>query len=320
MSNCNEFNGRELPTPREQAAEWFVRQDSGRLSEDDRRKFEQWLDSDPQNRAEYQAVQEVWRELDGLKDTFLPSNVRLRNSWCGKKVWNHLVVAASLAFFVFAGYLALFYTPGSYETARGEMRTEHLADGSVIRLNSDTSLKVDFTEIQRTVSLIRGEAYFEVAQESDRPFVVESAGGSTRAVGTQFSVYRDSADVRVMVVEGNVEVATVDGDARMLEADEMVAYRSDGRSLSMVEPLQSNDLDWLDGRLSFEAMPLVDVVIQLNRYLKTPLYVVDHGLNNLKLSGTFHIANLEEIPELLPRLLPVTLRRSGDRVLILSSN
>jgi ferric-dicitrate binding protein FerR (iron transport regulator) len=67
-------------------------------------------------------------------------------------------------------------------------------------------------------------------------------------------------------------------------------------------------------------MPLVDVVIQLNRYLETPLYVVDHGLNNLKLSGTFHIDNLEEIPELLPRLLPVTLRRSGDRVLILSSN
>ncbi len=320
MSHPDDFNEGKSPACSEQASKWFVRMSSGHPSEDERCAFQQWLDADPQNRKEYRAVQDIWNELDDLKDTISSqagnvSEIR-RDQWA----WRPLALAASLALFVLTGILVLFYDPGSYETARGELQTVRLADNSVVRLNSDTLLKVDMTEAQRTIRLLRGEAYFEVSHDPRRPFVVVSAGGSTRAVGTQFDVYRQSSGVRVMVVEGRVEVATESGDAILLNADEAAVYKGDGHSVSQVEHPNDQELGWLAGRLHFESTPLVDVVIQLNRYLETPLRITDPGINHLRLSGTFRLSNLEAIPELLPRLLPVSLVRSQDSIELRRSN
>lgn len=319
MLRPDDFNEGKLPTCSEQAAEWFVRISGGQPSEEERCAFQQWLDADPQNRKEFRAVQDVWMELDDLKDTISSKINNISEFKRDKWTWKPQALAASLALFVLTGVLVLFYHPGSYKTARGELQTVRLADNSAVRLNSDTLLKVEMTEDRRTIRLLRGEAYFEVAHDPDRPFFVVSAGGSTHAVGTQFNVYRKSSDVQVTVVEGRVEVATDNGDIRQLNADETVIYKGDGRAISLVESSKRNALDWLDGRLHFEAMPLTDVVRQLNRYLEKPLYITDPRLNDLSLSGTFHIANLEDLPELLPRLLPVSLKESGDRVLLLPS-
>ncbi len=316
----DDFNEGKSPARSEQAAEWFVRMSGGQLSEEERCAFQQWLDADPQNRMEYRAVQDVWVELDDLKDTISSKADNVSESRSDQWAWRPQALAASLALFVLTGILVLFYDPGSYETARGELRTIRLADNSVVRLNSDTSIKVEMTEDRRTIRLLRGEAYFEVTHDPYRPFVVASAGGSTRAVGTKFDVYRKTSDVHVTVVEGRVEVATDNGDRRQLDADEMVVYKGDGRAISLVESTKRSTLDWLDGRLRFEVTPLIDVVKKLNRYLEKPLYITDPRLNDISLSGTFHIANLEGFPELLPRLLPVSLKESGDRVLLLPSH
>jgi transmembrane sensor len=314
MSYADDSFEQELPSASEQAAEWFVRMKEGQFTEVQRNEFERWLDADPNNRKEYQAVQGLWSELDGLKDIASFKHANVESNTSQKRSWNSLALAATLIIFVFTGVLVFLYDQGSYTTAKGELTTVRLEDSSVVHLNSDTSLKVDFTGGKRTIYLLRGEAYFDVSHDPQRPFVVESEGGSARAVGTQFNVYRQSSAVRVTVVEGRVEVATENGDARLLNADEVVAYKSGGREISQIEHSDGRSLDWLDGRLRFKATPLVDVVSRLNRYLETPLRISDPELNNLKLSGDFRISNLKDLPELLPRLLPVTLQRKRDYI------
>jgi transmembrane sensor len=316
MSDGDEFNAREQSAVREQAAEWFVRLREGQVSEEERDAFDLWISADPQHSKEYKAVQEMWRELDGLKSVFPVTDSGDGARPQRKSAWKPLSAATALAAFLFAGLLVFLYEPGSYETAKGEQRMLYLADNSVVRLNSDTLLQVELTPEQRTLRLLRGEAFFEVAHDPGRPFVVISAGGAVRAVGTKFNIYRLPSDVRVTVVEGRVEVATQKGKTRLLNAEEVVAYETDGGALSQIGRRNGHALDWLEGRIYFEATPLTDVVRQLNRYLETPLLITDPELNELELSGTFRISNLESLPELLPRLLPVSLEHAGDRVLL----
>lgn len=327
MPSDDDFNSPELPSARQQAAEWFIRLRDKPPSEDARCAFERWLAADPRNRKEYQAIQGVWQELDGLRDTVsIESGGRTAATWgAGERnddrtAWRAVAVAAVLVLSVLTGLWAFLYDPGSYQTAKGEQQTLRLADQSVVHLNSDSALHVALSAGQRTLHLQRGEAYFEVAHDPSRPFVVVAAGGTVRAVGTRFDVYRQPSGVRVSVVEGRVEVAVGGGAKELLNAGEAVTYGNDGSSLSPIGRNDGDVLDWLDGRIHFEAAPLTKVVEQLNRYQETPLRIADPRLNDLRLSGNFRIANLQALPELLPRMLPVSLEHTEDGVLLLRPN
>jgi len=326
MPSHDDFNDQELPPARRQAAEWFVRLRDKPPSEETRCAFERWLAADPRNGEEYQAIQGVWQELDSLRETVsvggMGRTTVTRGAGEGNRgaAWSAVAVAAVLVLSVFTGLWVFLYDPGSYQTAKGEQRTLLLADQSVVHLNSDSALRVELSAGQRTLHLQRGEAYFEVAQDPNRPFIVAAAGAAARAIGTRFNVYRHPSGVRVSVVEGRVEVAVGGGGKALLNAGETVAYGYDGGSLS---PIGRNDgalLDWLDGRIRFDAAPLGEVVEQLNRYQETPLRIADPRLNDLKLSGTFRIANLQSLPQLLPRMLPVSLEHAEDGTLLLRPN
>jgi ferric-dicitrate binding protein FerR (iron transport regulator) len=117
-------------------------------------------------------------------------------------------------------------------------------------------------------------------------------------------------------VEGRVEIIAQSGERRLLSERQKLAYRIDGSVFSSIGQRDSHDLDWLEGRIYFESMALVDVVVQLNRYLEKTLLIADPGLNKLRLSGSFRVANLKSLPELLPRLLPVSLEDTGDSLLL----
>ncbi|MDD3448841.1 MAG: FecR family protein [Gammaproteobacteria bacterium] len=327
MQSDDDFNSPKLPLARRQAAEWFIRLRDKPPSEEVRCAFEQWLAADPRNRQEYQAISGVWQELDGLKGAASIGGVgrtaAARDAGergRGRMSRRAVAVAAVLVLSVLTGVWAILYDPGSYQTAKGEQQTLRLADQSVVHLNSDSALHVVLTSGQRTLHLQRGEAYFEVAHDPVRPFVVVAAGGTARAVGTRFDVYRQPSGVRVSVVEGRVEVAVESGGKELLNAGETITYGNNGSALSQIGRNDGDVPDWLDGRIQFEAAPLTEVVEQLNRYQETPLRIADPSLNHLRLSGTFRIANLQSLPQLLPRMLPVSLEHTEDGVLLLRPN
>lgn len=118
-----------------------------------------------------------------------------------------ILVAASLAAVLAIGGIFLHSRVGLYTTGFGEQRILTLADGSVVTLNTESQIKVDFSATERLIELRTGEAFFRVAHEASRPFFVEAKDAIVRAVGTQFNVRIAPQDTVVSVVDGVVKVS-----------------------------------------------------------------------------------------------------------------
>jgi len=217
------------------------------------------------------------------------------------RVW---FAAACLGALVLASGLVFRWEDGRYGTALGEQRIVTLADGSVIELNTDSALQVRYTEHQRAIHMIRGEAFFRVAHDTARPFVVTAGEASVRAVGTQFNVRMNSDSTLVSVVEGTVEVrdntpdtraATgADSAVRVTMGEEAritpVTSRASQKRLAVAKIAASfpqRSASWTRGRIEFENTPLIDVLKEFQRYREVRILVEDESIQQLKLSGSF---------------------------------
>jgi transmembrane sensor len=300
---------------RRQAAEWFVRLRADDCSGAERQAFEQWLAEDEGNRREYEAVHRLWDELDGLESSFkesAPAAV-IRGKDRFRQVW----AAAAMVILMLGGLLfSLLHEPGVYRTSKGEQLSVQLADGTVIHLNSDTALQV--ADSARAVVLRQGEALFEVHSDPARPFHVNTGAGVIRVLGTRFNVRSHAEYVRVAVLEGRVEAESPQGEKRLLSAGHTTAWTAGGAFAVPVESFEPRALlAWREGKMIFDATPLSDVVEEFNRHSTSPLRLGDPGLRDITLSGTFRIANREEFPRLLERMLPITVHQTGDGAWVL---
>jgi transmembrane sensor len=175
------------------AAEWLVRRDRGGESAQVRQEFEQWLAADARHRRAYLELQKTWHQADQLK-TWVPHPGKvdpgILEPYATKRAWRFPVeLAASIA--VVIGCLLVwqqYYRPTMYTTQVGGFQRVVLEDGSVLQLNTDSVAKVRYATDARKVDLMKGEAYFQVAHEATRPFLVTAVGKTLRAVGTEFTV------------------------------------------------------------------------------------------------------------------------------------
>jgi transmembrane sensor len=192
-----------------------------------------------------------------------------------------------------------------------------LKDGSNITLNTASAVRVDLTPAERHVDLERGEAFFVVAKDPSRPFVVKAGNKRIVAVGTQFSVRRDGDDVRVVVTEGTVRLETVSRN-RLREpapgiqpgpsisdfapvAAAMIARATGGDLLvqnsSMAEVEAA--LSWRNGYLTFHETTLTEAVEEFNRYNTQKISIEDPLVGAIRISGTFRPTNHEAFVRLL---------------------
>jgi len=222
------MRGREIPFDEAlaaEAADWYARLRSENLSEIDAARFRTWLAGDPARRREFEAISGFWDELAVLEDT--PEVLEARKSIAARRAGSAEQMPAALstrrrgvismgwwasaAAMMLAAVAVWFVAPlGSdpnrYATGVGEQRTVPLADGSVVTLNTATEILLHYSARARAVELVSGQANFEVAKDAARPFVVSAGGGSVRAVGTVFDVYRSGNQVKVTLIEGKVAV------------------------------------------------------------------------------------------------------------------
>jgi len=216
-----------------------------------------------------------------------------------------------------------FYSQrGVYSTAVGEQRSLTLADGSVVELNSRSRIKVQYTQGERHIDLLEGQALFRVAKNRARPFVVSTGDTRVKAVGTAFDVYRAKSGTVVTVVEGKVAVSSADSKSRKSRAEGSaqapkgvgnapgqggVYYLSAGEQVVVtpveIAPPQRTNVAaataWTRRSLVFDAAPLSEVVDEFNRYNERPLVIHDEALVNFHVSGVF--SSVE--PTLLIRFL-----------------
>lgn len=305
----------------DRAARWAAKIDGASLSSADRTELEAWLAEDPRHRTllseycqfsadlEWQLPQLV--EMEGAAMPPECSTVR-------RPFLRPLLVMGSLA-------AAALITAGVWvahpreqtqtvATAVAERKTIELADGSVVELNARTNLLVDFRSKERHVRLADGEAFFTVAKNAARPFIVETPAGSVRVTGTVFDVHADdTSSMAVTVVEGSVQVspgASPSGHASAPVAlkaqDQLVTVSESGeRRLRKLETGELEDaLAWRHGEAVFDQTPLATALAQYARYHGRTINA-DRAVANLHVSGRYRLDDLDEFLNALPAILPL---------------
>lgn len=270
-----------------EAAVWLSRLGSDRREPEVADDFIAWLDASDENRAAFDIVNESWELAGGIG-----AEVREAPNAVAEG-WSRIAIAALCAAFVVLASLLFLSGGGSViETQPGERRSIVLEDGSTTTLNTATRIEVAFENRRRTITLRDGEASFQVAHDSLRPFVVQAGAMDIVAVGTEFDVRWTSDKLRVTVAEGVVRVlASSPGTALRREVElrpgQQLIY-DPARALLAVQQV---DLDsaraWRDGRLVFDNMRLGDALAEINRYGGKPIAADADVASRLAISGAF---------------------------------
>jgi transmembrane sensor len=191
-------------------------------------------------------------------------------------------------------------TPDSelrYTTGHGEERTIRMTDGTFVHLNTDSMLDVKFEPNVRLVQLERGEAYFEVAKASDRPFRVRVGTTEFQDVGTAFDVSAGNAGAVITVAEGRVRIVKAGSSARVnattnpadVTAGQQATVSASGAIVAVTTPHLDQVLGWTRQQIVFDREAIRDVVAEFNRYNDVQIVVRDARIANIAISGNFHV-------------------------------
>lgn len=193
-------------------------------------------------------------------------------------------------------------------TVTGEHRPIVLQDGSRVLLNTATALDVRYSPVLRAVHLLRGEILVETAPDAQaRPFVVHTAQGSIRALGTRFLVRADEEQTRVCVLQHAVEVRSAKQlSPTRVDAGQQVRLRQG--EVGAVRPADPQSDAWTRGMLVVDGWRLQEVIAELQRYRPGYLGCAE-TVGNLPISGTFHLADIDAVLSNLAATLPLRIRR-----------
>ncbi|GJL56412.1 MAG: glycerol-3-phosphate ABC transporter substrate-binding protein [Nitrospirales bacterium] len=327
-------------SPREQALVWIIRLQSGEMSPEDRRAFEQWLDAHPAHQQEYARATEMWDALDHVPK-FLDEELADVDHYWEQKVreasargaswlwgWPPTITTISLALGILGCLVWLWPSSSvhqaSYQTAKGEQQTVMLTDGSTLRLNTDSQVLVEISDERRIVHLERGEALFTVAPDPQRPFDVHAANGIIHDIGTEFLVRQSSNTVQVAVLKGRVAVevsahtpAISEKTSQLLRQGEEVFYTAEG-DLSAVKPFNvPMTASWRQGQLVFVETPLRDVLNEWARYRTDAIRLSDPSLGHVPITGAFRLDNPIGFFRSLEDMLSLYPIRHGPNLIVL---
>jgi transmembrane sensor len=209
--------------------------------------------------------------------------------------------------------------PDQYVTGIGGLQVVQLADGSEVTLNTNTRIRAYIGRAERRIELDSGEAYFAVARDPSRRFVIDVAGRSVTDIGTHFSVRRTATDVQVLVSEGRVQLSPVSAGAAsvptVLDAGDLASTAGSETRIRRVSQSEVEQLlSWRGGFISFHDTPLTDAVAEFNRYQTHKLVIEDSSLADIQVVGRFRTNNLEGFLSLLQQGFPVIAEDSGDHI------
>ena len=323
------------------AAAWFAKREAEGWTPEQQSELAAWLEQSTAHRIAFLRVCEAWKrfgELDSLTTDRAPGAIPDRGTWVwsplplealrtvavAPRAWFHRIgrsATAAMTLVVLAAVgLASWYVArqgSSYRTEVGQVRSIPLEDGSHVTLDTGSRIQVAVTANERRIDLIHGDAYFEVAKDPMRPFVVSVNRARVVAVGTQFYVERDDDGLIVLVTAGKIRLE------RPAESPQEVAAgsqaRVDASELRISHPTDmevEEMLGWRNGYLLFRDTSLVEAVAKFNRYTHKKMLIEDSSIAGIRIGGHFRLDDVQGFLWLLKSGFPINVDERGDRIVL----
>jgi transmembrane sensor len=381
MSKVAEFPN--ITVIEDQACDWIVKLEGDNPpSAKALVEFKTWLAQSPKHKAVLLSMAGTWGGMDVLSGLSVPHDHPSKRSrfkvWLtaplsmlasmmtGSRAWiGSMLSGAARPMFALSA-LALLFTLGLsiryvvnhtpvhsnvYLTALGEHSVHTLDDGSVLWLNSNTQVEVNYSERKRKIMLLKGEAHFDVVPDPLRPFEVYAGNRMVKAVGTAFSVYRLEDRIQIMVTEGKVDLAIIE-DTLVLTPEvaavtnkrrtakgvgsptdtepkikEVLTSLTAGQSVviptvadSLVDPVINHargelarKLSWLEGKLVFAGESLDEVVQEVSRHTPIKIEVSDPELKTMRIGGQFQAGETDALFDVLESGFGIKITRVSKR-------
>ncbi len=292
-----------------EAAVWVVRLHGPGRSRAMQRDCLAWQARSAAHRLAFERCTDTWQDVAGVPRAHIPVTPPGQAWGANGGGGGGRLSAAVVALGCVAALMVGFWRNGSYSTGVGEQRLIVLADGSRMTLNTATDVRVTLTDAQRSVTVERGEALFEVAKDASRPFVVRVSDAKVVATGTAFLVRStmpaetDGDAFGVALLEGQVVVqraasavqSALDRSVVMAPGERLrVRQAIDGprRTESAGERLDHPPLAqlvaWQRGIVVLDDVSVADAVADMNRYSTVPIRIADSAARrSLRVSGVF---------------------------------
>jgi transmembrane sensor len=336
----------------EQAGKWFVANDEAPLNAQDSAALAAWLRTSPVHVEEFLAVSTIAR---GLKEARTDSeysleailarartaeDTRVQHIWprviesvrggiSGR--WLSAAVAMAACAVLSLGLLLMWnvgpiqrpstsdgVTALHFETRHGEQLTRHLADNSVVHLNTDSAVTVRYGRTERLVMLTSGQADFEVTHQPNRAFRVIAGSAEVVDLGTQFDVRLERDSTVVTVVEGRVAVGPSNSSQShrfvQLSADQQIRVTAGQGPATPVAIDAHRTTAWLHRQIVFDKEPLERVAAEYNRYTSKPIEITTPALRSLQISGIFSTDDPEAFIAFLRSLKGVRVEETETRI------
>jgi transmembrane sensor len=302
----------------------------GEASAEETRLVEEWRTSDPENQAEYEAIEKLWNfsgkaaeqgEID-IEAEWKRMESAMIPAYAGKSVMLRIMqIAASFLIITLLGFMAVrFFGSTSERAPSSSLISSILPDGTRVSVNAGSviSYKKGFGTLHRTLNL-KGEAYFEVKKNADLPFIITAGEAKVRVTGTKFNVkaYRRLKDIRVTVTEGTVKFyyKAEPGKEVTLRAGETGIMNKSDKVVTAIPGNNLNDIAWKTGIIDFHNTPLSEVTeILINTYHSR--IDLDPVVGNCPVTVRFENKKLDAVLNVLRSTLDLKITTKGKRITI----
>lgn len=338
----------------EAATDWFVELQAAGVPVERVLAWQQWFAADERHRAAYRSIESLWGAVDGVDSQLWPPPEAVSadryepdtsvSAWKARRTRNVLpyALAASVLLAVALGVSQVstvrnWLAPSSISvrTHTAERREIRLSDGSMMTVGGRSSVSASLTGDKREIRLDAGEAFFDVAKDPKRPFIVHAGAAAVTAIGTQFNVRRVTDQVVVAVAEGVVQIDRMTDPAASpaiaaasiraghsglrLVAGEQLSVPGNGVNQSLQTVDASAVGSWRVGKLLYLNEPLSAVVADVRRYADRDIEIADPAVGQLRITGTVFENDIESWLRTLESAFPLRATTDADGGIVIVS-
>ncbi|MCQ3030040.1 FecR family protein [Pseudomonas syringae] len=298
----------------EQASDWLLelQAEPARFEE-----FDHWLHASPEHLSAWAQVNRAWSAIEQPSTTaHWPAATAVVQLKASRRRWSMLAAACVCVIAVGVAWLNNPDWQADYHTGTGETRVVKLNDGSQLTLAARSAVDVDYSGNTRRITLLSGEALFDVVHDARRPFQVDASNVVIRVLGTSFDVARSETGIKVEVREGAVGVSA-NGSPYRLGAGQRLWFDAVQGSAQQTAIAPDEVATWVSGQQFFENATVQEVVEQLRKYQRGWIVIGDDALGQKRVTGLYDLRDTQRALQALAKPVGGTLVRYSPLLTVL---